>query len=319
VLVALACTLAFATSAAAQRPSGPLPQTAVGDVGTHDPSLVIRGGTPKYAVFSTHNQVRYSADRTVWALGPPALDPVPAWTNQYSNNDLWAPDVSYHRGRYWMYYSASTTGSQHSAIGLATSLTGEPGSWVDKGEVIVSRQSDPNTEPNAIDPALLVDDDGRWWLTFGSYFGGIYVLELDPSTGLRKAGASPIRIADRSSIEGAYTFKRGGYYYLFLSFGSCCPALIGAQKPTYEIWVARSTSITGPYTNKTGHATLDGHAEPVLGERDHVAARGGQSVVHDPNTGRDLLVYHWYDSRLNYASFLGINNLRWENGWPVAE
>ena len=314
-LVATLCAAALAAPAAALE-TDPFPQTAVGDVRTHDPSLVVRNGTPRYALFSTHNEVRYSADRTVWAIGPPALDPVPEWTRQYGNGDLWAPDVSYHNGRYWMYYSASKTLSQHSAIGLATSLTGEPGSWTDRGLVIASRNGDPY---DAIDAALLVDDDGRWWLTFGSNWDGIFTVELDPSTGKLKSGASPVNIARGWATEGAYLFKHGGYYYLFISTGSCCPRLIDPEKPSYHIRVGRSPTITGTYVDQNNVNMLAGGGTTILDERDHVAARGGQSVVHDPTTGRDLLVYHWYDARLNYTSFLGINNLRWENGWPVAE
>lgn len=315
---ALAALVALATAA----PAGaqfPMPQPAVGDAQTHDPSLVVRNGTPRYALFSTHNQVRYSADRTAWVRGPGALDPVPEWTRQYGNGGMWAPDVSYHDGLYWMYYSPSTVGSQHSAIGLATSLTAEPRSWRDEGLVLASSAGDPY---NAIDPALLVDDDGRWWLTFGSYWNGIYTIELDPSTGKVKSGASPIHLAKRASgsaIEGAYVFKRNGFYYLFASYGSCCPALISPSRPTYEIRVGRSTSMTGPYVDRNGTAMTGGGSSPVLSQHAHVVGPGGQTVVHDPNTGRDLLVYHWYDSRLNYTSFLGINNLRWDGGWPVVE
>src|SRR5918992_245726 len=106
LLAALVVAL-LAPAAAAQ----PMPQTAVGDASVHDPSLVVRNGTPRYALFSTHNQARHSADRTVWALGPGPLDPAPEWTHPYGNGGMWAPDVSYHDGRYWLYYAASTLGS----------------------------------------------------------------------------------------------------------------------------------------------------------------------------------------------------------------
>jgi arabinan endo-1,5-alpha-L-arabinosidase len=115
-----------------------------------------------------------------------------------------------------MYYCSTTFLTSRSAIGLATSLTGEPGSWTDHGLVIDS----PNNtkEWNAIDPNLFVDPDtGIWYLTFGSYFGGLYQVELDPSTGKIKDAAKPYRIAYRiddpvvNSIEAAFLIKKGKY------------------------------------------------------------------------------------------------------------
>jgi arabinan endo-1,5-alpha-L-arabinosidase len=297
----------------------PNPALVAGDAGVHDPSLLIRGGTPRYVLLSTHNQSRLSVDRTVFASTGGTLDPVPEWTRPYGNGNTWAPDASYHDGRYWLYYAASQVGSQHSAIGLATSLTAEPRTWVDRGLVIATTNG---MDYNAIDPNLLVDSSGRWWLTFGSYWRGIYTVELDPSTGKIKSGATPVHIAERtggtSAIEGPIVFRRGGYYYLFASFDSCCPPLIGATSPTYNIRVGRSTSPTGPYLDRNGVDLLQGGGTKILESHDYVRGPGGQSVVHDPTDDRDLLVYHWYDQRANYESFLGINFLDWDaQGWPV--
>lgn len=309
-LLALAAVLLPAAPAAAQ---APMPQTAVGDATVHDPSLVTRGVTPRYALFSTHNQGRLSADRTVWAsIGGP-LQPVPDWTRPYGNGDMWAPDVSFHDGRYWLYYAASTPTGGSSAIGLATSTSAEPGSWVDRGMVIDSNGGSPY---NAIDPDLLVDVDGRWWLTFGNGSRGVHVIELDPATGKVKSGASSVRIAN-GDLTAPVMYRHDGLYYLFAAYGSCCPPLDGSRPPTSNIRVGRSSSPTGPFVDRDGVAMLQGGATRILEAHAHVRGPGGPDVVFDTRDDETVLAYHWYDQRLNYTSFLGINRLVWDaQGWP---
>ena len=98
---------------------------------------------------------------------------------------LWAPDIIKYGNEYRLYYSISSFGSQDSAIGLATNLTLDSSSpnyqWVDQGLVL---DSEVGSAYNAIDPSVFHDDStGRMWMTFGSYWNGIYITELNPSTG----------------------------------------------------------------------------------------------------------------------------------------
>src|SRR5439155_1523273 len=114
--------------------------------------------------------------------------------------------------------AASTFGSNHSAIFLATSTTGASGSWTNRGLVIETTSS---SNYNAIDPNLTVDASGGWWLSLGSFWTGIKLIKLNPSTGLR-ADTTVRSVARRTgsttAIEAPYIFRHGAYYYLWVSF-----------------------------------------------------------------------------------------------------
>jgi arabinan endo-1,5-alpha-L-arabinosidase len=312
--VVAAALLAVAGTASAS--AYPAPAAVTGDGNTHDPSMVIRPFDPKYVVVSTNDVARTSPDGLGFGpIGHP-LNLAPQWWLTYNaGGHSWAPDASFHNGRYWMYYAVSSFGSQNSAIGLATSATADPGSWTDEGIVFSSAAG---KSYNAIDPSLLVDASGRWWLTFGSFWGGIYQLELNPTTG-KPLSSSPtlIHLAQRpvanDPIEGPHVVRHGAYYYLFASFDYCCQGV----NSTYSIRVGRSRYPNGPYVDASGVKMLNGGGTIVLASHDRVIGPGGQSVVHDDARGQDLLVYHYYDGQLNGLPRLGINALGWTpGGWP---
>jgi arabinan endo-1,5-alpha-L-arabinosidase len=120
---------------------------------------------------------------------------------------LWCPDTSYHNGKYWMYYAASVLYTKVGAIGLATSPTGRPGDWTDHGPVFNS----VTANYSAIDPNLFVDDDGTFYLTFGSFNSGIWQYEMDPNTGFIKEGTQIVKLASERSggIEASGLWKKG--------------------------------------------------------------------------------------------------------------
>ena len=308
--------LALAGLAAAAAPAGayPMPGRVTGDTGIHDPSLLVRPSAfTKYVLFGTGNQTRISTDRIQFTNTGPAVAPQTWWQN-FGATNFWAPDVSVQNGKYWMYYAVSTFGSQKSAIGLATSLTGDPGTFVDQGLVF---QSAPGAPYNAIDPNLMVDASGRWWLTFGSFWRGIYTMQVSPSTG-KPTSSNPTlyHLAERPTvagdpIEAPIIFRHAGYYYLFVSFDHCCQ---GANSD-YNIRVGRSTSPTGPYVGPGGVNMLQGGGGLVLASHDNVRGPGGQSARHD--TDHDILIYHYYDANRSGQPFLGINYIGWDaNEWP---
>ncbi|MDT9682756.1 arabinan endo-1,5-alpha-L-arabinosidase [Streptomyces sp. TRM76323] len=288
----------------------PYPGHVTGDIGVHDPSFVKRPDG-SYLVAHTGDNItlKTSTDRTAFRNAGAAFPGGAPWTTTYTagGRNLWAPDLSYQNGRYYMYYSASTFGSNRSGIFLATSPSGNAGTWTNHGLVIESRQSD---DFNAIDPHLVVDDRGRWWLSFGSFWSGIKMIQIDPSTG-KRTGTALHSLAGRGggAIEAPTIVKRGAYYYLYVSFDLCCR---GAAS-TYRVMVGRSTSVTGPYHDRNGVPMTSGGGTEVLAGQGSVHGPGHQDVFTD--TDSDILAYHYYAD--SGASLLGINWLAYDSaGWP---
>jgi arabinan endo-1,5-alpha-L-arabinosidase len=295
----------------------PDPGRVTGDVSVHDPSMV-RAADGTYYLFSTHNgiEIRRSADRVAFTLAGSVLPGGATWASAYGNiHDPWAPDISRHNGTYWLYYAVSSFGSNHSAIGLATSSTAAPGSWHDQGMVYASQASD---NFNAIDPGLTVDASGRWWLSFGSFWSGIKMIQIDPATGRQLASnTTRYSIAQRpfpDAEEASYIYPHGGSYYLFVSFDFCCRGV----NSTYRVMVGRSASPTGPYTDESGTAMLAGGGTQILATHGNIIGPGGQSVLRDIDG--DLLVYHYYAASANGTPELGLNLLGWSSsGWPYVK
>ncbi|KIJ49748.1 glycoside hydrolase family 43 protein [Sphaerobolus stellatus SS14] len=292
------------------------PGKVTGDVTVADPSLC-KDNSGKYFLFSTAPgiEIRTSTDRTAWTLAGTVWSSGQAtWTNQYtgtSNGNLWAPDCQYINGQFYLYYAASSFGSQNSAIFFAkssTELRPRSGSWTNEGLVTSSSSSN---NYNAIDPNLIVDTSGAWHLTLGSFWTGIKQFPLSSSTG--KPSSSSIvslaqRTANNGAIEAGYIFHTNGFYYLFTSWDNCCQG----TSSTYNIRVVRSTSVTGPFADQSGVAATAGGGTLVLGSHGSIIGPGGQSVFLDSDA--PILVYHYYTST---SSLLGINRLNFTSGWPV--
>jgi len=288
----------------------------------HDPSTIIKSRNGNYWIFATGDGIvsYYSTDLIHWESGPSVFKTPPSWTKKLVpgfEGIFWAPDVIYLNDEYMLYYAVSTWGSNVSAIGLVTNRTLNPNSsnyhWNDQGPVIVSDKTD---DFNAIDPCPFVDPtDNTLWLTFGSFWSGIKLVQLDPSTG-KRINNSPVyslaRHRDRvDSIEASYLYYHNGYYYLFVNWNFCCKGI----DSTYNIRVGRSTKITGPYLDRDGKNMLDGGGSLFLETEGAFVGPGQVGILHEDN--KYLLSCHFYDGNSNGAPTLAILPLEWENGWPI--
>ena len=227
--------------------------------------------------------------------------------------NYWAPDNIHLGDRYLLYYAVSSFGRNDSAIGLATNPTLDPNDpdfkWSDQGLVV---QSSSNDDFNAIDPAASLDANGNLWLTFGSFWSGVKMIQLNPETGKRIATNSPrYSLAFNDSIEASYIYHHDDYHYLFVNWGLCCRG----TNSTYEIRVGRSPQITGPYRDKDGVDLIAGGGSYFLGSSGPFIGPG-QSGVYSQN-GDDWFTCHFYDGERHGYSMLAILPLGWDiNGWP---
>jgi arabinan endo-1,5-alpha-L-arabinosidase len=293
----------------------------------HDPSMARLDGT--YYLFSTGDpagtigngniQIRTSRNLRSWTYAGTVFADKPAWITSALGAipNLWAPDISFFGGLWHLYYAGSSFGSNNSVIGLATTPTLDPRSpryhWTDDGQVFRSATSD---DFNAIDPSLVTAANGAKWLVLGSFWSGIKLIQLDPATG-KPASSSPqvYSLAQRpapDAEEGSAIVYHGGYYYLFVSWDSCCQG-IGSS---YRIMVGRSTSVTGPYTDPNGTDMMNAGGMEEQGSDEGMIGPGSSSVFQQG--GRDYLVYHYYDAFDSGDPWVQVRPLAWtSSGWPV--
>ena len=292
--------------------------------GAPDPAIVQARDNSGYYVFATGQGIAIwrSKDLRTWNRAGRVFEKaVPDWALKAipGADSIWAPEIHFAHGRYWLYYSVSTFGSQRSLIGLATNSTLDPTAkeykWVDHGLVIESFPD--KSDYNAIDPAVLFDDDGRAYLYWGSYWTGLKACEISPRTG-KPDSAQPetIHIARRldvgpPDIEAPYVIKRNGWYYLFVSWDFCC----AQNDSSYKIMIGRSRNPLGPFVDRKGRSMADGHGELLLMGNHRWRGPGHNSALL--TSQGDYLVHHVIDARRPEAGrILQIRPLNWEEGWP---
>jgi arabinan endo-1,5-alpha-L-arabinosidase len=321
-------------------------------VSVHDPSVVKANG--KYYIFGSHRAWAKSEDLMEWEsynnnisteynklLGDIWQDWCQSDTNPELRGNMWAPDVIYNKamGKYCMYMSVN--GDDWKSVIVLLTAEDIEGPYEYVGPVIFSGfntsshtaektdvyqvlgegadlsryQSTQDTKLNAIDPCVRYDDEGKLWMVFGSWFGGLYMFRLDNETGLRDYTTTYTTVENVSdeyyghkiaggwgvSGEGPYITKFGDYYYLFVTYGGLI------AQGGYQMRVFRSESINGPYVDQNGVSavyseTVSSNLSTNVGVRlfgsykfsgksfTHVA-QGHNSLLLDED-GRMFVVYH---------------------------
>lgn len=286
-------------------------------VRVHDPSSIVRCGAA-YWFFSTGTGISSwrSNDLISWQRGPRVFEEMPSWVTDivpHQRGHFWAPSIIQCSDRYLLYYSVSSFGENTSAIALASTPTLDPDEagyqWTDHGIVIQSKQSD---DFNAIDPAVTLTDAGELWMSFGSFWSGLKLIQLDSQSGLRIQNDSPVySIAHAPEIEAPFILQQEGWFYLFVNWGKCCRGV----ESTYNIRVGRSRDITGPYLDKQGTDLVNGGGSLLMKTEGPFIGPGHVGIFSD--CGRQRLSCHYYDGIKRGQPMLSIQELSWtEEGWP---
>jgi arabinan endo-1,5-alpha-L-arabinosidase len=297
----------------------------------HDPVMIHADST--WYVFCTGMGINLwsSIDLKDWRREPPVFNAPPKWAVEAVpgfNGHIWAPDISYYNGLYYLYYAVSAFGKNTSCIGVATNRTINPRDpkykWEDHGKLIGSI---PGRDLwNAIDPNLAVDDQGTPWLAFGSFWKGIKLVKLTPDrfhlaqpeewytiASRTRDPATPDTSAGDAAIEAPFIFKKDRYFYLFVSFDYCCRG----EKSNYRIMVGRSANIEGPYLDKAGIPMRLGGGSAVLEGDKNWYGVGHNAVVK--SNDNDYIVFHGYDAQDKGRPKLRIEQLDFIDGWPVVQ
>ena len=331
---------------------------APGRIAIHDPAIVEDNGT--YYVFGTHRRCARSTDLVHWERFENNLTRDPAsllggiweaWPKQPENPALegntWAPDVIWNDVmRKWCMY-LSVNGHEFRSVIVLLTADRLDGDWTYVGPVVysgfnvdnVGRTDVPrvlgdeaahgdlsryaslkDTRINAIDAAPIRCDHGELWMSFGSWFGGIWMFKLDPKTGLRDYSvryplvhdsADPyygVKVAGGywNSGEGSYFVHRNGWWYLFMAYGWL------GRTGGYQIRLFRSRNLVGPYVDQNGNPAISNGEIPDNQTKDTgirltssvkwsggpadddtvEVSQGHNSVLTRGSDGRLFLTYH---------------------------
>jgi arabinan endo-1,5-alpha-L-arabinosidase len=267
-----------------------------------------------------------SYDLVNWEYMGDVFQTRPEWVADDAG--LWAPEIVYLNGQYYLYYAASWTDlpGGGSAIGVATAPT-PLGPWTDSGEPVVEPHAPPCC-PNDLrwvfDPEVVRDEEtGQLYIFYGSYFGGISARELSED-GLHSDPSTQVQITIANRYEGAEVEYHDGYYYLFVSATNCCNGPLTG----YSVFVGRSTNILGPYVDREGFSLLQGQVggTPVLSMNGNRWVGLGHNDVFIDESGQWWTVYHAVDRNDPYfEDAVGwltkrpvlLDAIDWIDGWPT--
>lgn len=330
----------------------------------HDPSVIRADGS--FYVFGSHLAAAKTSDLMNWTkIADVVNDSNPLFGNKVTTElaetlawaqttTLWAPDVTrLADGKFYMYYCACKGDSPRSALGVAVASKVD-GPYVNKQILLKSGQwglasedgsiYDATKHPNVVDPAVFADATGKLWMVYGSYSGGIFIMQLDAATGLPLAGqgyGKHLMGGNHARIEGAYVIysPQSKYYYLFTSFGGL--DAVGG----YNVRVARSLSPDGPYLDGAGtdmatvkgaagtvfdDASITPHGMKLMGGHQFALATGEtgtalgyvspghNSAYYDAATGQYFIVFHTRFPNTGEAHEIRVHEMHLnEDGWLV--
>ena len=260
-----------------------------------------------YTTEGTRNVPIYkSANLTEWRFAGTAFT---AYTrpNFEPSGNIWAPDINYINGKYVLYYSMSVWGGTWTC-GIGIAVSSQPqGPFIDNGKLF--RSNEINVE-NSIDP-FYIEENGRKYLFWGS-FKGIYSVELADDGLSVKPGAEKKQIAG-TAFEGIYIHKKGDYYYLFASIGSCCNGI----NSTYKLVAGRSASLMGPYVDKNGKNMMQNGYTLIIDKNERFVGNGHCSEIVQDKDGNDWIFYHGIDIENPTGRRLMLDQVLWDNdSWP---
>lgn len=293
----------------------------------HDPAIFKDSSSGKYYVYCTGASCHRSDDLIHWERVGKVVDAPPYEASEWTGSkDIWAPDIVKVNGEYRLYCSNSKWGVRQSCIFLAVSDNPE-GPFSPRGCVLKTTENMP---VNAIDANIITDHKtGEMYMLYGSFWGGCHMLLLNTETGLAAEEGIGTCVARRpewmsAAIEGPYIIYNPDtdYYYLFVSYGSL--------KSDYNVRVARSRNITGPYTDFNGRSMTDisdndnstgllVHCGYRWNDGKAYMAPGHNSVLHDTD-GSWYMVFHIREHNFTNKpepSKMQIRKIYWSaGGWP---
>ena len=289
----------------------------ISDKSVPDPS-VIRAKDGYFYLYATQTKTYWmpvyrSKDLVNWEYQGTAF-------NKATEPDLpgggafWAPEIRFLNGKYVLYYSwAKMNGADISYTAVAVGDT-PMGPFPDSKELIWNKEFGSN----CIDQ-FYYEEDGKKYMFFGS-FKGIYVTELEDDGLTVKLGNDGKPTLKKqvcgNAFEGTNIYKKGKYYYLFASIGSCCNGV----NASYQVVVGRSENLLGPYVDKDGKDMLKNNWELVLeGDGQKWIGPGHNSIIIQDDEGTDWMIYHSYLKKDGeVGGRLGmLDRVLWtDNGWP---
>jgi len=334
------------------------------EASVHDPALINVNGT--FYVFGSHLAAAKTPDLMNWTK---IADGVTATNPLYNNvvtaladtfawsqvTDLWAPDVvKLADGKFYQYYCSCRGDSPLSALGVSVA-DNVAGPYVNKQILLKSGMTGVSADgvnvynalvmPNVVDPNTFFDQNGKLWMIYGSYSGGIFILEMDPATGLQKPGqgyGKHLMGGNHARIEGANVFysPETKYYYMLVTFGGLDAA------GGYNIRLSRSLNPDGPYLDAKGidmatvkanpslplfdDASIAPYGQKLMGNYQFQLAAGetgtalgyvspgGTTVYHDATAGKYFLVFHTrFPGRGEYHELRVHEMFINADGWPV--